>query len=250
MSSVSDFADALADAREGDTIILSAGDYETLSLDSTLTDVTIEAEDGAVVDKIIIAADASLTDVTIAGMDVNYVDSSSAYLDGGFIAIKAGAEVKTLVIADSVLSGSGGRSSVISVREPSAEITISNCVLDGTKYGVYGSAPIAKLTVEDCEIKNISSWAIMMNGSDGVGAELTITGNTFDNCTGGIAKYLGSSVVDGSFTTFANNDLTGSTGHDGADAKWFTIPAGGVVTVSGNTLDGSAWTPGVAQGLK
>ena len=214
-----------------------------------LNNVTIEAEDGAEVDKIIIDADASLTDVTITGMNANNVDSSSSFVTGGFVVVKAGAEVKNLVIEDSVLAGSGGRSSAVSISEPSAEITISDCVIDGTKYGVYASAPIAKLTVVDCEVKNIGSWFIMMNAADSVGAQLTVTDNTFDNCTGGIAKYLGSAVSTGSTTTFTDNTLTSCAGHDGSDAKWFAIPTGGVVTVSGNTLDGAAWTPGAAQGL-
>lgn len=163
--------------------------------------------------------------------------------------VKAGAEVKNLVIEDSVLAGSGGRSSAVSISEPSAEITISDCVIDGTKYGVYGSAPIAKLSIVDCEIKNLSSWVVLLNGADTVGAQLTVANNTFDNCTDGIAKYLGGAVSTGSTTTFTNNTLTSCAGHDGKDTEWFKIPAGGVVEVSGNTLDGAEWTPGAAQGL-
>ena len=83
-----------------------------------------------------------------------------------------------------------------------------------------------------------------------IAGKLTINGNTFDNCTGGIAKYLGSTQPAGATTVFTNNTLTNCTGHDGNDAKWFTIPAdAATILVDNNTLDGAAFVPGVAQGL-
>ena len=95
----------------------------------------------------------------------------------------------------------------------------------------------------------MSSWAIQANGTAVDGTEIVINGCTFNNCTGGIMKYLTSNKVD--TFVFTNNTLTGCVGHDNSDAKWFevndvTIPN---LTVSGNTLDGADWTPGVANGL-
>ena len=183
-------------------------------------------------------------------MNFSYTDSTSAFVDGGAINIDAGATVKNLVIEDCTINASGGRSSVVGISEPSAEVTIRNCEVTGPKYLVYSSAPIAQLNVEGCKLTGISSWLIMMNKDDNVGAKLTITGNTIENCNGGIAKYLGTSQPEGAFTVFTDNTLTNSKGHDGSDAKWFAIP-GAISTVSatGNTLDGAEWNPGTAQGL-
>lgn len=197
-----------------------------------------------------VGSKAVLDNVTFTDLDVFNADSTSAYTRGGVINIAAGAKVTNLVIRDSILTGTGGRSSIVGVSEPTAEITVENCFISGTKYFVYGSAPIAKLNVVGCEISDLSSWAILLNAGDAVGAKLTIDGCTFSNCKDGIAKYLGSSQPEGSYTVFTDNTLTDCAGHDASDAKWFAIPgATDTITVSGNTLDGNTWEPGVAQGL-
>ena len=235
----------------GGTIRLKQGvDYGTVSIENVnLKDVTIQGNADSNV-RFNIKSDAVLENVTFTGLDVYNADSSSAYVDGGVINIDAGAKVTNLVVENSVLNGTGGRSSIIGISEPTAQVTLRNCQIDGTKYVVYGSAPIDALTIVGCEIKNISSWAVMLNAGDSVGANLTIDDCDFENCAGGMAKYLGSSQPDGSTTVFTNNTLVSCVGHDGSDAKWFTIPgAVSTITVSGNTLDGAAWEPGTAQGL-
>lgn len=240
--------DALTGVEAGDTVLLT-GNVE-YSIGSEFEGVIFEAAADTKDLKINIEHTAVLTDVTIKGLDVEHVETSGAYVDGGVINIDAGATVKNLVVEDANVKASGGRSSFIGCSEPSAEITIDGGTIEGPKYLVYSSAPIAKLTVEGATVKNISSWLVMMNAGDSVGAQLTISGNTFDNCAGGIAKYLGSSQPVGAATVFTNNTLTNCKGHDGSDAKWFAIPgATSTITVSGNTLDGAAWTPGTAQGL-
>ena len=249
VASAEEFAEALANAKAGDTVKLVAGDYGDLSISGEVNGVTITAEEG-VNARFNILSSAVLTDVTFDSMNLTYTANSGAYVDGGAINIDAGASVKNLVIENSVFNGTGGRSSVVGVSEPTAEVTIRNCEVNGPKYLVYGSAPIAVLNVEDCKLNNISSWLVMMNAADAVGAKLSITGNTMNNCDGGIAKYLGGSQPDGAATVFADNDLTDCEGHDGSDAKWFTIPgAAATVSVSGNTLEGLTWEPGTAQGL-
>ncbi|MBQ6811447.1 MAG: hypothetical protein IJO94_08615 [Firmicutes bacterium] len=241
-------ADALDAAKEGDKIVLEDADFGTVPVDASLKGVTIDANGANA--RFNIQPTASLTDVTFTDLDVTFTDSSSAYVDGGVINIDAGATVKNLVIEDVTINGGGGRSSIVGNSEPSAEITIKNSELIGTKYVVYGSAPAAGVTLEGNTVKNIESWVIMENAGDAVGAKLTINGNTFDNCTGGIAKYLGSTQPAGATTVFTNNTLTNCTGHDGNDAKWFTIPAdAATILVDNNTLDGAAFVPGVAQGL-
>ena len=224
-------------------------DYGTFEIDGELNGVTIQGATGANV-RFNIMSTAVLNNVKISDINTTFVDSSSAYVDGGVFNIDAGAVVKNLVIENCDVTGSGGRSSLVGISEPSAEVTIKNTKLNGTKYMVYASAPIAELTVEGCTVENVSSWVVMMNNADSVGAVLTIDGNTFNNCSDGIAKYLGSSQPEGAATVFTNNTLTNCKGHDGSDAKWFAIPgATSTITVSGNTLDGVEWVPGTAQGL-
>ena len=242
---------ALENAAPGDTIKLTEGvDFGTLEIDGELTDVTIEGGENANA-KFNILPTAVLENVTFTDLDVYNVTTSGAYVDGGVINVDAGATVKNLVIENSVLEGEGGRSCIIGCSEPTAQITLKDCDISGTKYLFYGSAPIDVLTVEGCTISNLSSWAILGNAADGIGANLTINDCDFINCTDGIAKYLGSAQPEGSTTVFTNNTLDADCkGHDGSDAKWFTIPgAADTITVSGNTLDGSEWIPGVAQGL-
>ena len=242
---------ALDHIAPGGTIKLAEGvDYGAVEIKNSLKNVTIMGNDAANV-RFNVASTAVLDNVTFTDLDVYFEDNSSAYVDGGIINIDAGAKVTNLVVENSVLTGKGGRSCIVGVSEPTAEITVRNCYIDGTKYLVYGSAPINELTITGCEVSNVNSWLVMLNAGDAVGANLTIDGCTFNNCTGGIAKYLGSSQPDGATTVFTNNTLDANCkGHDGNDAKWFTIPAeASTVTVSGNTLDGNAWNPGVAQGL-
>ncbi|MBQ7822220.1 MAG: hypothetical protein IJ391_08070 [Clostridia bacterium] len=242
-----DLEAALETATPGSTLSLTGTDYGTVELIGNLTDVTIAADPATVVEYDI-KSTAVLENVTLSGINVTYSKTSEAYVDGGLIEIDAGASVTNLVIENATFNGSGGRSSAISCSEPSAEITLKSSTINGPKYGIYASAPMAAVTIENCTINNVSSWVALFNGNDANGTTLTITGNTFDNCTGGIAKYLGSLPANTS-VTFKNNTLTDSTGHDGSSAKWFTLPGAATVTVSGNTLDGTAWTPGTAEGL-
>ncbi|MBQ6811448.1 MAG: right-handed parallel beta-helix repeat-containing protein [Firmicutes bacterium] len=242
-------AEALEDAEKGSEIIMDAADYGIIDIAGTVEDVTIVAQDGVNV-RFNILGTAVVKDVTFQDLNTEFVETSAAFVDGGVINIDAGAQVEGLVVDGANIKGSGGRSCIIGCSEKTAEITVQNSVLDGTKYVVYASHPVAKVTLINNEIKNIGSWAIMMNAGDTVGANLTIDGNKFDNCSGGIAKYLGSSQPEGASTVFTDNTLTNCAGHDGSDAKWFTIPAKvETITVSGNTLDGADFVPGVAQGL-
>lgn len=241
--------DALKGAMKGQTIALSAGDYGYVNIDFEVADdVTILADAESDI-RINFANGAVANGITVKGLDVVHFDSSSAYVDGGVITIDAGAKVD-LTVSDCKAEISGGRASFIGCSEATSKITIDNCELTGGKYVVYGSAPVDELNVVNSDFSNISSWLIMLNAGDSVGANLTIDNNNFTNCTGGIAKYLGGTQPEGASTVFTNNTLVSCAGHDKSDAKWFTIPgATATVTVSGNTLDGADWTPGTAQGL-
>ena len=232
---------------QGATVALAAANYGTVELKGELKDVTIQGAEGMNV-KFVAKEGSKLENVTLSGMEMNYNDQTGLFVKNGAVVIEKGATVKQLVIEDAKMTGS--MSCAIGVSEPTAEITLKNSTVEGPKYVVYSSsAPIAQLTIEGCDI-SVTGWAIMLNGADTVGAKLTINNNNFVNCTQGIAKYLGSSQPEGAATVFTNNTLTNCRAHDGVESKWFTIPgATSTITVSGNTLDGTEWTPGTAQGL-
>lgn len=242
-------ADALANAEAGDTIKLTE-DVANITISNELTNVTIDAQ-GNNVQEVIVTPEASLTNVTLTNLNTTTEIASGSYR--GVVQVQAGAEVENLVIKNSTFNVTGGRSAIVGGTnfEPTAEITLSNCEVNGPKYVVYTNTPLAQVTVEDCEISNIGSWVVQMNGGDTVGTQVTITGNNFTDCNGGMAKWLGGgAVADGGSVAFTNNTLKSCTGHDGKDSKWFEIkPTADQLTLAGNTLDGKTWTPGTAQGL-
>ena len=242
-------ADALANAEAGDTIKLTE-DVANITIGNELTNVTIDAQ-GNNVQEVVVTADAKLTNVTLTNLDTTTEIASGSYR--GVVQVQKGATVENLVIKNSTFNVTGGRSAIVGSTnfEPTAEVTLSNCEITGPKYVVYTNTPLAKVTVEDCEISNVSSWAVQMNSGDTVGTQVTITGNTFTDCNGGMAKWLGGgAVAEGGSVVFTNNTLKSCVGHDGKDSKWFEIkPTADQLTLAGNTLDGKTWTPGAAQGL-
>ena len=246
---VDELVEFLSNPQKDAAILMSPIDYGTVHVTSSMENVTILGTDGANV-KFNFDSTAQVDGMTIQDLNLTHQESSAAFVDGGIVNIDAGASVQGLELKNITASISGGRSSFVGLQEQTADVTITECDITGGKYLVYGSNPIEKLTITDNNLTGISSWVVMLNSADYVGMELTITGNTMDHCTGGVAKTLGSSQPDGAATVFTDNTLTASTGHDGAASKWFTIPgAADTITVSGNTLDGAAFTPGTANGL-
>ena len=102
------------------------------------------------------------------------------------------------------------------------------------------------LTIESCTFRLIKSWAVMPQYNDYLG-DLTVTGCTFENCTGGLVKA--GKFTAGHTFTFTNNTVTNSAEHP--SKNWFTIDTTAATkVVSGNTKDGAEWTPGKVEGLK
>lgn len=240
VASAAELEAALENAVVGTKIVLTDDIAEVVALNN-VKDVTIDADGNNAYFSV--PAGANLTDVTITGL---VGDGASRHVD-----IAAGSTVKNLVITDCTLADQHAAPyGAIYSANPEAEITVTDCDFVNCRYAVYGATPAKKLTIQNCTFENVSSWAVLLNGSDTTGAQLTIDGCTFNNCNGGVAKYLGSTQPEGAFTVFTGNTLTNCTGHDGHDTLWFTIPgAADTITVSGNTLDGAQWIPGTAQGL-
>ncbi|MBE6574763.1 MAG: hypothetical protein E7654_00645 [Ruminococcaceae bacterium] len=229
-------AAALAGAQPGDVIALAADvDYGTVALDA-LDGVTIVGAAGTNAN-FTVAADAVIGEVTLANFD----------FQGANVITVANAATADITVVDSTFSGSG--SQAIKASGENVAITLTDCVFDSYKYVIYDfGRPLDYLKIEDCAIEGATSWVVQQNNSTAPAYTLIMTGNTFTDCTGGFVKYLSSTA--GEFV-FTNNTIVDCAGHDGSDAKWFDVKyaAGATVDVSGNTLDGAAWNPGVAEGL-
>lgn len=244
VDSAAELADIFAEGASNVEIVLDGEeDYGLINLTGELNNVVISAN-GATV-QLNVAATAKLTNVTLKNIN--------GVVAGNAIAIDKAAVVKNLVIEESTFTNTANKpNGAIGMTNSAAEVTFKKCNFLNTKYAVYGQTPAAKITFDGCYFENATSWVILLNGSDATaeGAQLTITNCTFVNCTGGIAKYLGSTQPEGAFTVFTNNTLVNCKGHDKKDSAWFTIPgATANITVSGNKLDDAAWVPGTAQGL-
>lgn len=236
-------SNAIENAADGSAIMLSAGEYGTVDIDTDLKDVTIVGNQDA--NAIInVKAGATLDNVIFRKFDLSEYNGPASY--AGAINVEAGANAD-ITFEDCSFAPNSGYAGV-RVYEPTAELTFIDCEFNGGRYGVYDSgAPIAKAEFIGCTFKGMSSWAIQFNGSDNT-STILIDGCTFEGVNGGIIKVLGAPSADSTFT-FTNNTITNSKGHDNKEAEWFWISSGFGITVDNNTLDGAAWNPAAAQGL-
>lgn len=237
-------ADALATAKEGEIVSLTAGEYGVITL-GTLNGITITAEEGAVVDYIATTAETSLTNVTLKGFDLE-IAASGEY----GILIDANAAIDNLVIEDTTFTGPATVKNCYGIKgnNVNATMTVKNCTFKGTGYAIYssGKGGYAALTFDGCTFDDIYSWVIHVQY--GFTGDLTINGCSFTACEDGISKNTTFSA-DKTFT-FTNNSVAADcAGHDGVDSKWFEINTATAV-ISGNTYDGAEWNPGEAQGIK
>ena len=242
---VANNADALnAALTDGATVILSKNvNYGAITA-GELKDVTILGTEGSVLN-FVTDANSKLENVTLK--KVNFVYDGSNVNSG--IVINAESQIENLVVEGCSFTGTGekkGRG--IYGQNPTATIVLKNCNFKNLGYPIYTMAGggYESLVVEGCTFELIKSWAIMPQYNDYAG-DLTVTGCTFTNCTGGLVKA--GAFTAGHTFTFTNNTVTNSSEHPAKN--WFTIDtAAASKVVEGNTKDGAAWTPGVAEGLK
>ena len=242
---VANNADALnAALTDGATVILSKNvNYGAITA-GELKDVTILGTEGSVLN-FVTDANSKLENVTLK--KVNFVYDGSNVNSG--IVINAESQIENLVVEGCSFTGTGekkGRG--IYGQNPTATIVLKNCNFKNLGYPIYTMAGggYESLVVEGCTFELIKSWAIMPQYNDYAG-DLTVTGCTFTNCTGGLVKA--GAFTAGHTFTFTNNTVTNSSEHPAKN--WFTIDtAAASKVVEGNTKDGAAWTPGAAEGLK
>lgn len=240
VNDATELASALAN-NNGGTIILSNVNYGAVTA-GVLKDVTIEGDGNTIM---IFKTDANteIENVTIKNVKFEYTGATA---DCGIV-INANAQVDNLVVEGCSFVGTGAKAGRgLSGFNNSASITFRNCTFKDLGYPIYAWGGYETLTVEGCTFNNIKSWAIMpQSGFDG---DLTVTGNTFENCLGGGLVKAGTLTAGHTFT-FTNNEINGCT--IAGDHNWFQFKvSAGTSVISGNTKDGAAWTPTTADGLK
>ena len=242
VATAAELQDAL---NSGAPVICLSGDvdYGTVTL-GELKNVTIY---GAANAPVMINTDANtkLENVTLSG--INFVYNGSNTNCG--VVINKDAQIDNLVLDGCSVVGTGAKAGRgIYGQNPNATIVVKNCVFENLGYPIYTMAAggYKALTIENCTFNLIKSWAIMPQYNDYLG-DLTVTGCTFENCTGGLVKA--GKFTSGHTFAFTNNTITNSAEHPAKN--WFTIDtSAATAVVSGNVKDGAAWTPGTAEGLK
>lgn len=218
-------------------------DYGTVTL-GELKNATIY---GAANAPVMINTDANtkLENVTLSG--INFVYNGSNTNCG--VIINKDAQIDNLVLDGCSVVGTGAKAGRgIYGQNPNATIVVKNCVFENLGYPIYtmSAGGYKALTIENCTFNLIKSWAIMPQYNDYLG-DLTVTGCTFENCTGGLVKA--GKFTSGHTFAFTNNTITNSAEHPAKN--WFTIDTSvATAVVSGNVKDGAAWTPGAAEGLQ
>ncbi|MBO5748473.1 MAG: hypothetical protein J6R48_05595 [Muribaculaceae bacterium] len=238
--------DALENAEEGSTILLQEDvNYGTVTI-GELKDVTIKGSENSVM-TFVTDANTKIENVTLDGVDFVYDGSN---VNSGIV-INATAQIDNLVVEGCTFTGTGekkGRG--IYGTNPNASIVIRNTTFSDLGYPIYttsNNGGYESLVVEDCSFVRIKSWAIMPQ-YDPYSGDLTVTGNKFTDCVGGLVRA--GKLTAGHTFTFTNNVITNSTEHPYKN-KWFQINTSeGAKVVEGNIKDGAAWTPSAADGLE
>lgn len=233
------FADALASAEEAYLVVSPAAleNGTTLTVDGAISNKTLDFSGADV--NVVFTANADTENVVLTGI----VDTTAA---GKNIVGQQGFTGDVTLINCSFVSGKGHAAAAIN--PVGGNFTVTNCTFDGKGTGDYAlshsGTTTGNLTFTDCTFNNFNSWAILVNN--------TLNGSvTIDNCVfnteDGVLKTLAGGVT-GDFT-FTNNTMIGVKGHDGNPNKIMVsgtgtdpVKAAGTKTVSGNTLDGEAWT--------
>ena len=217
-------------------------DFGTVTL-GKLNNVVIYGAEGSTV-IFDTTAETKLQNVILSA--VNFVYNGSNTNCG--VVINADAQIENLVLDGCTFAGTGAKAGRgIYGQNPNATIVLKNCVFENLGYPVYtmSAGGYKSLTVENCTFSLIKSWAIMPQYGEYLG-DLTVTGCTFENCTGGLVKA--GAFTAGHIFTFTNNTINNSAEHSAKN--WFTInTSAATAVVSGNVKDGAAWTPGAAEGL-
>ena len=241
------------------TIMTTATGLKNALRSGALSEVTLGAEYANT--QITIDYDVANVTIDVAGQDVKFVVTGlvenvtieNIVGNGQSLNVGDAAPGSSVTIKNSTLVN-GGSTSTASIKPgKNCDLTVDGCAFSGPKYAMYNSGNCGGLTVTNCTFEGIDGWVFMTNGT--LYGDVTFDGNTFTNCSDGIAKGSvgggeGNGMLNGNFT-FTNNTLNNCQGHDGKDSKMFEIKkVTGVITVAGNTRDGANFNPDESFGIK
>ena len=202
---------------------------------NVLEDMAVEV--GDIANKTIYANGNDVRFTFTGTVDNVIVDGVVATAGGNSFNLKAANGTLTVVNSELLSSGSTNGSAFLA--GPNANLIIDNCKVtrvEGKTYALYNSGASGSLTVTNCTFEGFTSWVLQVNNK--VNGSVLVDNCTF-NSPDGVLKVL--SGVEGDFT-FTNNTMIGCKGHDGKANQIISVSCTGTATVTGNTLDGAAWT--------
>ena len=198
-------ADAVAAAKEGETVTILAGTHSegTIKLPATLKNVTIKGAEGAI-----------LKDMTISAADGNAYSYVGLTFDGItfdnsrllFTGWRNGDEIiENLTVTNCTFKNLNDNTNTapVHINKDASEavngFTFTNNVIDGatggSKSGIYLQAT-GNVVVENNVINNVSfrPYVIQLTTDDGIADNFTVTGNTFSGSAIGRAQGLGNNA--------------------------------------------------------
>ena len=237
----------VANKAELETKILS-DEYLHIFVDGDITDTVIISE--SLENKTIDANnhDVRLQFGTGADKRITVENVSVQNLKAPTLAIKSGVSGditirnSEFISSESKVLNGGGDSQRLDL----LSVTLENCTFDGGKNQVY-FYHLANLVIRGCTFKNSSSWAVLINGSQGtfVRGNKVVSDSTFDTCTGilkgGVNGGNGTGSLSGNFT-FANNKMNSCVKKEAntnkGDFVFIYMPViEGALTFSNNTVN-------------
>ena len=202
---------------------------------NVLEDMAVEV--GDIANKTIYANGNDVRFTFTGTVDDVTVDGVVAKVGGNSFNLKAA--TGTLAVVNSELLSAGSTNGSAFLAGPNANLIIDNCKVtrvEGKTYALYNSGASGSLTITNCTFEGFTSWVLQVNNK--VNGSVLVDNCTF-NSPDGVLKVL--SGVEGDFT-FTNNTMIGCKGHDGKANQIISVSCTGTATVTGNTLDGAAWT--------
>ena len=194
-------AEAFAALKDNSTLVILAGNHsETVKLPAYLSNVTITAEEGAILqDMVISAADGnaySYVDLTFDGL---VFDNARLVFTGW----RNGEEIiENLTITNCVFKNivDGSNNAAVHVNKDAAEavngFTFTNNVIDGvggsSNSGIYLQAT-GSILIANNVINNVAfrPFVVQVTTDDGIADDFVVTGNTFSGSASGRLQGLG-----------------------------------------------------------
>lgn len=219
-------------------------------LDTIVFDSAVNAEiTDDIVNKTFWANGNALTLTFKGTLDNVVIDGAVATAAGTSIDVND-ATGKISIANSSFISAPGSHNGAAIDMGTNVELVVDNCIFAGNNAGDYAisnTGATSSIKITNSTFTGFKSWAILVNNT--VYGDLIVDNCTFETPDGVLKTLLsGGTGVTGDFT-FTNNTMIGCKGHDANPDKLLVSGSGtnpvsctGIKTVTGNTLDGQAWT--------